>query len=469
MTNSGEIAGNIALQSGNAANVINNGTLRGAGPGSAGVAALNSVQVTNNGTITGFTGIQITSPTTPAAGSTLTNNGVIIGTGGTAIRLTGAADTINLNRNSRISGLIAVGGGGDTINVDAGGRRSQVITFDTLNGANINVANAPGWRRIGSSIVTINTTTLQMADRGVADVRDAVRNIAMGRVTEKVKRNQSDNGFYIQPFGGARGQTQTAMTSGYTHGYGGAIAGIESNAVANLKIGAFAGGAIGASRGKDALPDSHQSSYGVAGVYARYSPGMLFIDADLTGGVASGQSTRNIAGNLIAGGQETVTGKTRGKFVSPEVGVGVNVALDDVTTIAPAVRYRYLMTGWDGMTETDPVAGLNISSRSSRTGELRAEVSGTHTYRYLDGTLRLYETIGAISRTYSGTQISAGLLGAATTLDPAGPRTSHGLFASAGIEWRDESNYSFFASLRGEWNNDKTTAISARAGTLVRF
>jgi hypothetical protein len=469
LENSGEITGNIALQSGDVANVTNNGTLRGTGTGSAGVSALNSVSITNNGTISGFTGIQVTSPTTPTTGSTITNNGVITGTGGTAIRLTKAADTLNLTRNSHITGQIAIGGGGDTINLDAGGHRSQVITFDTLQNANINVTNAPGWRTVGNSIVIVDTTTLQMADRGVADVRDAVRNITMGRVTEQVKRGQSNDGFYIQPFGGGRHQSENTTTAAYTHGYAGAIAGVETNAVKDLQVGAFAGGAIGTSRASGSAPDSQQASYGIAGFYGRYSPGMFFVDADLTGGIASGQSRRNIIGNMIANGQETVTGTNRGKFISPEIGVGVNVPIDDVTTITPAVRYRYLVTSWDGMTESDPTAGLNLGSRSSRTGELRAEVSGNHTYRYLDGTLHLYETIGTISRSYSGTQVNAQLLGTSMALDALGPRTTFGVFAAAGLEWRDESNYSFFASLRGEWNNDKTTAISGRAGTMVRF
>jgi len=467
--NSGEITGNIALQSGNTANVTNSGTLKGTGTGSAGISVLNSVSVTNNGTITGVTGIQVTSPTTPTDGSTITNNGVITGTGGTAIRLTDAADTLNLTRNSHITGLIAVGGGGDTINLDAGGHRSQIITFDTLQNANINVTNAPGWQKIGNSIVVVDTTTLQMADRGVADVRDAVRNITMGRVTEQVKRGQSNTGFYIQPFGGGRQQTENTTTAAYTHGYAGAIAGVEGSPVQDLQVGAFAGGAIGTSRATGSSPDSLQASYGVAGFYGRYSPGMFFVDADLTGGVVSGQSRRNIIGNMIANGQETVTGTNRGKFISPEIGVGVNVPIDDVTTITPAVRYRYLVTSWDGMSESDPTAGLNLGSRSSRTGELRAEISGKHTYRYLDGTLHLYETIGTISRNYSGTQVNAQLLGTSIALDTLGPRTTFGVFAAAGLEWRDESNYSFFASLRGEWNNDKTTAISGRAGTMVRF
>lgn len=459
-------AGSIGFFAGNTANLNNSGQVSG---GSVGVGAGGSVNITNTGSISGATGIQVNAASTPSTGSVLNNNGTIIGTSGIAIQLTGAADTLTIGRNSRISGLIAIGGGGDTINLDAGGHRSQLLVFDTLQGAQINVSNAPVWQRTGNAIVVVDTTTQQMADRGVNDVTDAVRDITLGRISEPVNRRQSNTGFYIEPFGGARRQGETARTAGYTATNTGAVIGVESSTMAPLRIGAFVGGAMGNSKASGTDPLSHQATYGVAGVYGRYSQDIFFVEAAVTGGITSGQSTRTVISNMLATGQSTVTGRTSGKFLSPEIGAGADIAINDTTSIKPSVHYRYTVTGWNGMTENDPIAGMTLGGRSTRTSEMRAEITGSHTYRYLDGTLHVYETLGVISRRTNGSDVLAQLAGSAVSIDPTGPRTTLGLFAVAGIEWRDQGAYSLFANLRGEWHNDKNAVFAMRAGAMMRF
>ncbi len=459
-------AGSVGFFAGNTATLNNTGQVSGA---AAGVAANGSVNITNSGSISGATGIQVNVASTPATGSVINNNGTIVGTSGTAIQLTGAADTLTIGRNSRISGLIAIGGGGDTINLDAGGHRSQVLAFDTLQGAQINVSNAPVWQRVGNAIVVVDTTTQQMADRGVTDVTDAVRDITLGRISQPVNRQQGNTGFYIEPFGGARRQSETSRTAAYTATNAGAVIGVESAEMAPMRIGAFVGGAMGNAKANTGDPLSHQATYGIAGVYGRYSHDIFFAEAAVTGGITSGQGTRTVVSNLLPNGQTNVTGHTSGKFLSPEVGVGADIAIDNTTSIRPSVHYRYTVTGWNGMNENDPVVGLAYGGRSTRTSEFRAEVTGSHTYRYLDGTLHVYETLGVISRRINGSNVLAQLAGSAVNIDPTGPRTTVGLFAVAGLEWRGQGAYSLFANLRGEWHNDKNAIFAMRGGAMMRF
>ena len=79
-------------------------------------------------------------------GSTITNSGKIAGTGGTAIKLMPAADTLTLLPGSQIIGAIDMGGGADTINiVNNVPVISRVSSFFRLLSANfLNIINFTG-------------------------------------------------------------------------------------------------------------------------------------------------------------------------------------------------------------------------------------------------------------------------------------------------------------------------------------
>ncbi|MDP1882999.1 MAG: hypothetical protein Q8K88_08985, partial [Bradyrhizobium sp.] len=90
--------------------------------GAVGIFAGNA-QINNAGTISGRIGIEANFA---GFGTAITNSGTIIGTGGTAVRLTGAADTLTLLTGSRVVGTVDMGGGNDTVNILVTGSNTRV-------------------------------------------------------------------------------------------------------------------------------------------------------------------------------------------------------------------------------------------------------------------------------------------------------------------------------------------------------
>lgn len=122
----------IAIRVFDTANVVNRagGTIAG---GADGILAANVINLNNAGTISGNTGIEVFNPVQAGTiGSTIDNSGAIVGTGGTAIKLTSAADTLTLRPGSRIVGVVDMGLGADVVNVVVSAPNTRVSTLTSV-------------------------------------------------------------------------------------------------------------------------------------------------------------------------------------------------------------------------------------------------------------------------------------------------------------------------------------------------
>ncbi|MGE3246554.1 MAG: autotransporter domain-containing protein, partial [Beijerinckiaceae bacterium] len=467
VTNTGLITvagtGSTAISSLGALTLTNSGEISAA----EGVAvyARASLDLVNRGMISGVTGILVEPGAGPAM---IVNDGAIVGTGGNAIVLTDAADTLTLGRNSRVQGRIVLGGGGDTVNLDFSDRRSRILVFDTLAGAAVNVAGSSSWFLSGNSIVDLNPITQYMKNAGVTDVREAVGGIIQGRIEERARADRPMPGFYIKAFAGASFHGSTRQHDAFRNTQFGAILGAEGEAAPNLIVGGFAGGAGSSASTSGSASDRASATYILGGLYGRFSPGMFFIDANVTGGYANASANMNIVSNIAPGGVERLDNGSTGTFVSPEAGIGVNVPINEETTISPALRYRYTATNWNAA-KTISTTGLAIGSTSPRASELRAEVQASHKARFDGASFKMYETIGVLRETVSGGDFTLAVNGVSAPGAASSAKSTTGVYAAAGFEWIDESGFAWFASMRGDWRTGNTYRFSARAGAKLNF
>lgn len=470
LNNSGVIAAPVGVAARAVAKVTNSGRIGSGGEGSIGIIATNAVQVNNSGTITGETGILVTHG---GQSSTITNSGRIIGTGGTAIRLTNAADTVTLTKSSRVQGLIALGGGGDTVNVETSkASGSQVIVFDTLEGANVNLSGDRPATVIGNRIVAVDTTNFIIADSALNDVTGAVSNLVQRRNGNATSNQPADTtrGFWVQGVGGGRNQQTTSSLNGSRHTFGGLIAGYETAPFLDYRIGAFAGASYGYTKVNNTA-DNSGGTYAYAGIYGRYQPGAFFVDFNVVGGYAVHASSRNVSSNMAAGGTENASSRTSGVYVSPQVGLGYRIQYDQSGTITPAVKVRYLTARYGANTESGTSAPISVGARASHSLEVRGEVEMSRVRRSANGTsLRMYQTIGVVNQTrLTNGVVNANILGTQINLTTPGPRSEFAAYFGAGIEWTAGRGATLFANFEAEVRLDKSIAGHGRAGAMWSF
>lgn len=528
ISNSGTISGLAGIHPITFATITNSGVIQGIGPTGFGVFANNSANVSNAGTISGNIGIQANGLN--GAGTVIANAGTIAGAGGTAIKLSPAADTLTLLRGSQIVGLIDMGGGADTININTivpASRVSSLITLLPVDTILQNVVNftgtlnatpgaaTPGMPAVATAtqFATLDPTVFGQADRALMNFTGGISSLVQGRFGGTAMNGSAVQVVSFAPTG-TSGRTSEAFATmsamGYaaertrprgpaftyadapynvwTSGFGGTstqkgdstmlrsvasagagVIGLDRQVRPDLLIGAFAGGGTGR-LSVELNSQSVDTDYVTGGVYGRFDWIGHFLDFTLQGGGTINKSKRQVLNDSAPGGSEIATASYDSWYISPEIAYGRRYHLANGYTLTPMGRIRYLAGTFDGYNEAGSAQNLVVGRRTLHDLEERAEVEFSKITGVGTGSFRTSVHGGLIALQRLGNPtINTVLIGQDLSFTTPGKGSTAGVVAGAGFDLRATDRMSLFGAFEATLMSDHSRTAAAKAGVKFAF
>ena len=438
----------------------------------------------------------------------------IIGTGGTAIRLSNAADTLTLLNGSRIVGVVDMGFGNDIVNVIGARRTRRVSTLTTvalptfvnftgvLNTSFSGGSNSNPAVQAGNQLATLDPTALAQTDRTLMDFTGGVSSLVQGRLNgvspstngammAMAYAPESGNGgrftkapgmnpgwtnpapitVWASSFGGQRTQDETDATLRATSTAWGAAIGIDRRVRPDWLVGAFIGGGAGA-LSVDLNSQTVDTDYVFGGVYSRFEWASQFFDVTVQGGNATNKSRRLVLNNLAAAAWRRRAAELQRLVHQP--GGRLWFPLRHRQRLrADADGAAALCRGHVRRLQRDRF-GAGPDGRQSHAAELRGArrtrgIEGNELFRRR-ASLKTNVHGGVIAVQRVGdTTVNAVLIGQNLAFVTPGKGSTVGAVAGAGFDYHVRANVAVFGAVEGMMMSDQSRTGTAKGGVRVAF
>lgn len=351
VVNSGDLTGDEdGVHAGDGLALDNSGTITA---GDRAVYVDGAADIVNSGSITGETGIVAA---TGNAVQTIYNSGTITATGGYVIDLRGGDDVLTTGFGSSINGLIDLGDGNDTLNIDA--NSAQFLDFASLPEI-INAGDDVPYLVSGTQVLVVDPVMPSsfgpLFAQGASDLlglvrRNGIRRGAWTAGSGGSSRSDDESGRVLDRISGA-------VAAGYT------------GQIGNTLFGAY-GGAVfsdldSADRGFDVDMDAYSGGFvlgrelGRSAIYATVGFGHASFDFD----------------QWVGGTSDKLDGTVGGYFVTPEIGARTEVDLGVGRTIAFSTSANYVGLFLDGDTEGVENVSVRFPDQNLHYLQARARVA----------------------------------------------------------------------------------------------